>query len=183
MFHQDLFQRGCHVLLVENNNEEEDEPDQAEKEDFELKSALNINPKSEPKIPSSIQMPTGIVKNDKSRPQVKKNPVEKSLSPTQVKILDEKDKEIVESLEKDGTIKKYPPLRHSPPIPDHQDSSREMEGSVLVRRKRMKSPESELENESVYIAKNINFDSPYRDKENIILNVEQKVNLIHTIAV
>ena len=43
--------------------------------------------------------------------------------------------------------------------------------------KRMLSPESELENESYYIHKDGRFESPSKNKENVMLNINQKVNL------
>lgn len=108
----------------------------------------------------------------KSIASKKSNGSKREYSPTEVKMLDDKGKEIVEILKEKGTIKPYPPIRHSPPLEPREISYPPNHRERRNYTPRINSPEIELENESVYVPKNMR-GSPFKDKENITLNIDK----------
>ncbi|CAI2382344.1 unnamed protein product [Moneuplotes crassus] len=101
----------------------------------------------------------------------------KELSPRVFEILDKEGEEVVEKLEEKGTIKKYPPIQHSPNSikprkiiysANYNDSNIDIDEREI----QPKSPEIELVNDSAYIPLHQK-ESPFRDKENIELNHRQ----------
>ena len=116
----------------------------------------------------------------------KKSGSKREISPQEFKMLDHKGNEIVEILKEEGTIKKYPPIQHSPPLEPRKiiysqnyyvEDEDERRDNQQENYDGIKSPEVELEHESVYVTKD-NFQSPVQDKENVMLNLNRQVRFV-----
>lgn len=56
------------------------------------------------------------ISSKKAKKMKRETSDKREYSPTEMKALDDKGKEIVEILKEEGVVKDYPPLRHSPPL-------------------------------------------------------------------
>lgn len=81
----------------------------------------------------------------------------REISPEELKMLDQNSNEIVEILKGEGTIKDFPPLRHSPPL----EPRKIIYSSPPNPQPPIKSPEDQLPNDSIYIPKTQN--SPFKN--------------------
>jgi hypothetical protein len=81
----------------------------------------------------------------------------REISPEELKMLDQNSNEIVEILKGEGTIKDFPPIRHSPDL-----EPRKITYSIPSKFETpIKSPEDQLPNDSIYLPKTQN--SPFKN--------------------
>jgi hypothetical protein len=107
------------------------------------------------------------------------NGSKREYSPTEFKMLDTKGKEIVEILKEEGTIKKYPPIRHSPPLEPRKIIYSPNYKGERDHDPRILSPEVELEHQSIHVSKNM-YESPFKNKENVAYNTDQNSKIQNT---